>query len=342
MAIDLTNGMFALNIGYPAPTVYDPDGVIGSGTLADPYMMTVSGTPWPAAKLTDKTFALIATAFGATKSNVRIMADFFNTGVPYPYLMSFNKLSTTAQWTLALDTFSLGSPWGTLGAPEVEKLKAIMGYQTCATFAEAGTMYNMANDVTTRSDNDADGASNYRYGLGLRFGGIPSMNTLNLPLDFTDLYNGATNHGWTLSSSSGLGGSYIPGVAFICDSSGNQTQAQVNINLYWDDLSGASQSYKMLEIIKNAGSAPTNTWAALKQCATPGGALVTGAQGYFYSSNSKYYGTANNTLVTSLATLKTAFPGKGKLRLEIPKQASRNAQVYGCFTNIGLQITRTS
>ena len=342
MAIDLTNGVFALNIGYPAPTVYDPDGVVGSGTLLDPYVMTVSGKSWPAAKLTDKTFAKLATAFGASKSNVRIMADFFNTGVPYPYLLSFNKLSTTAQWTINLDMFSLGSPWGTLGAPELTKLKTMLGYQTCAAFADASTTYNMADDVTTRSDNDADGVSNYRYGLGLRFGGLPSMNTLNLPLDFTDLYNGVTNNGWTVGNTSGIASIGYPGAAFICDSAGNTTQAQVNINMYWDDLSGANQSYQMLQIIKNAGSAPTSAWAALKQCATPAGSLATGASGYFYSSNTKYYGIANNTLITSFAALKAAFPGKGKLRLEIPKQATRNAQVYGCFTSIGFQITRTS
>ncbi len=51
---------------------------------------------------------------------------------------------------------------------------------------------------------------------------------------------------------------------------------------------------------------------------------------------------ASNTLVNSFAALKAALPGKGKLRLEIPKQATRNAQVYGCFTDIGFQITRAS
>lgn len=309
MAIDLTNGMFALNIGYPTPAYPDAVAYSGSGTYLDPYILKdAQGNSMPTAKMTAATYEYLVrgsdkptfTQSNSDTEQTLVLADFFCTGKPALYNV---RHSSSAKNDINAEIRKLSGLAGFTAADFISKITG-GNYALSAisdTYANLGTDKNLPSDATIF-------ASSY--------GQVPLCNDLTLSMDF-ELLN--TLYPGKLVYASFNGGK------ISCDTQSTAESSVVNITFTYDS-DDATKHYDMLNIVKPAGTRMLTTGSLINQLPDS-----IGTRQEVFTAGENYGSLPGSTVQTTLLSSQTIdqiFGNKGTFKLHNTRTGNRAEQVY--------------
>ncbi len=309
MAIDLTNGMFALNIGYPTPVYPDAVAYSGSGTYLDPFILKdAQGNSLPTAKMTAATYEYLVRGSGkptftqnmSDTEQTLVLADFFCTGKPALYNV---RHTSSAKNDINAEIRKPSGLTGFTVADFVAKMTggnyALAGVSD--TYDNLGTDKNLPSDVAMFTQS---------------YGKIPMCNDLTLTVDFellNALYPGKL---YMVNFNNGN---------IACDTQSTAESSVVNVSMTYDS-EDATKHYDMLNIVKPAGTRTLTTGSLITSFPDSMGTrteVFTAGENYGSLPGSQ----VSNALILT-QTIDQIFGKKGTFKLRNARTGNRATQAY--------------
>lgn len=308
MAIDLTNGMFALNIGYLTPDRVAV-AMTGSGTLADPIVFQNSRNE----ALTDLNISEIndyvrLTGLSDATSNTSgkfVVSDILGLGKPSLYELSASGNS------LYINAFR----------PGVSGMAAmLLGAQYGVGIAQTDTYANMGSTLNTA----ANVAINANYAM-------PSIaNTFDFLIDIDKIVN---NGKFTINRL------VVQALYAFVDSTASYTSCPANMSMHVTNA-GSGLDYDMFNATKTAASTTLTSLTKMSQGATATSSDLNVVAG----TNNRVFDLASSSGYGPLSTaqVQAAFGSSGKTKLSFHSAytGDQTTQMYIGFPHLYLNFTR--
>ncbi len=307
MAIDLTNGMFALNIGYLTPDRVAV-AMTGAGTLADPIVFKNSRNE----ALTDLNISEIndyvrLTGLSGATSNTSgkfVVSDILGLGKPSLYELSAlsNSLYINAfRQTSGMASMLLGAQYG-------------VGIAQTDTYANMGSTFNTAADV----------------GINANHAMPPIANTFDLLIDMDKIIN---NGKFTINRF------IVQALYALVDNSTYNTSCPADMYMHITNTHD-SLDYDMFKATKAAADANITLRKKMSQGATATSSTPTveaGTSNRVYDlASSSGYGPMSTTQVQAAY----GSTGKTKLSFHSAYTGDKATQMYISFPHLYLNFTR--
>ena len=308
MAIDLTNGMFAFNIGYLTPD-REAVSMAGSGTVADPIIFSNSRNQ----QLTDLTISEIndyvrLTGLAGASSNVTgkvVVADILGLGKPSLYELSasgnslyINAFRPNAAGTAAM---LLGAQYG-------------VGIAQTDTYANMGSTFNTAADV----------------GININHAMPPIANTFDFLIDMDKIIN---NGKFTINRF------MVQALYALVDNSTYNTSCPADMYMHITNTHD-SLDYDMFKATKAAADANITLLKKMSQGAT----ATSSTQAVEAGTNNRVYDLASSSGYGPMSTaqVQAAYGSTGKTKLSFHSAytGDKATQMYISFPHLYLNFTR--
>jgi len=314
MAIDLENGMFALHITPKAPPVPTVDGFVGTGTAADPFILTSGGTPVPNARLDASARDVLWNQIraGSNVLNKALVCAAFGESVGSPYAIFVSDSSGNMK--LALNKGLRKASSGALTAVDDAVVFGLTAAESYAALQSGG---NYSPDIAI--ENTGPVAANWR----------PFVNSAHVPVDIGYLAAEAL--------SVGIAPANLVSLTLLNDALSSATNALIDLSIDWVPVGNTQTAYTLCKITKAAGVAPATGYTVetrVSHDSEPRVASVkpTSSEGYTNISNLTFSeATLDKDKLTAM------FPAAGELVYRLNYTGARATQSY--MTVDGLNFT---